>query len=117
MTGPTGNPGAFSNSVRGFFAGGEPRNWSKIDIITIASTGNAIQFGDLRQGRIVVNGTASQTRGFILGGMNNGPGAYVNLIESVEIASSGNVVDWGDLTVARWAGASISDSHGGLGGF
>ena len=117
MTGPTGNPGAFSNSVRGFFAGGEPRNWSKIDIITIASTGNAIQFGDLRQGRIVVNGTADQTRGFILGGMNNGPGAYVNLIESVEIASSGNVVDWGDLTVARWAGASVSDSHGGLGGF
>ena len=86
-------------------------------MINISSTGNAIYFGDLRQGRIVVNGTANQTRGFILGGMNNGPGAYVNLIESVEIASSGNAVDWGDLTVARWSGASISDSHGGLGGF
>ena len=117
LTTETGNPGGFSNSVRGCFAGGEPKNWTKIDTINIASTGNAIHFGDLRQGRIVVNGTANQTRGFILGGMNNGPGAYVNLIESVEIASSGNAVDWGDLTVARWSGASISDSHGGLGGF
>ena len=117
LTTETGNPGGFSNSVRGFFAGGEPKNWTKIDTINIASTGNAIHFGDLRQGRIVVNGTASQTRGFILGGMNNGPGAYVNLIESVEIASSGNAVDWGDLSIARWSGASISDSHGGLGGF
>ena len=117
LTGGTGNPGGFSNSIRGFFAGGEPRNYTKIDMITIASTGNAIVFGDLRQGRIVVNGTADQTRGFIMGGMNNGPGAYVNLIESVEIASSGNAVDWGDLSVARWSGASISDSHGGLGGY
>ena len=117
LTTQTGNPGGFSNSVRGFFAGGEPRNWTKIDMITLASKGNAIHFGDLRQGRIVVNGASSQTRGFILGGMNNGPGAYVNLIESVEIASSGNAIDWGDLTKARWSGASISDSHGGLGGF
>ena len=117
LTTQTGNPAGFSNSVRGFFAGGEPRNWTKIDMITIASTGNAIYFGDLRQGRIVVNGTASQTRGFIMGGMNNGPGAYVNTIESVEIASSGSAEDWGDLVTARWAGASVSDSHGGLGGF
>ena len=86
-------------------------------MINIASTGNAIYFGDLRQGRIVVNGTASQTRGFIMGGMNNPPGVYVNIIESVEISSSGSAVDWGDLTIPRWAGASISDSHGGLGGF
>ncbi len=117
LTGTTGNPAGFSNSIRGFFAGGEPRNWMKIDMINIASTGNAIYFGDLRQGRIVVNGTASQTRGFIMGGMNNPPGVYVNIIESVEISSSGSAVDWGDLTIPRWAGASISDSHGGLGGF
>jgi len=117
LTTQAGNPAGFSNSVRGFFAGGEPRNWTKIDMITIASTGNAIYFGDLRQGRIVVNGTASQTRGFIMGGMNNGPGAYVNTIESVEIASSGSAEDWGDLVTARWGGASVSDSHGGLGGF
>jgi len=117
LTATTGNSGGFSNSVRGFFAGGEPNNRRKIDMINIASTGNAIHFGDLIRGRIVVNGTASQTRGFILGGMDNGPGAYVNLIESVTIASSGNAVDWGDLVVARWSGASISDSHGGLGGY
>jgi len=119
LTTLTGNPGGFSNSVRGFFAGGEPSNRKKIDMINIASTGNAIHFGDLRHGRIVVNGTASQTRGFIFGGYNNAPGfgVYVNTIEYVEIASSGNSLDWGDLTLARWAGASISDSHGGLGGF
>ena len=117
LTTVTGNPGGFSNSVRGFFAGGEPTTWKKIDVINIASTGNAVHFGDLRQGRIVVNGTASQTRGFIIGGRYEPSAVYVNAIEYVEIASSGNAVDWGDLTVARWSGASISDSHGGLGGY
>ena len=117
LTTIVGDSGGFSNSVRGFFAGGEPSNKRKIDMINIASTGNAIHFGDLRHGRIVVNGTASQTRGFIIGGRYEPSAVYVNTIEYVEIASSGNSLDWGDLTVERWAGASISDSHGGLGGF
>ena len=117
LTTVAGNPGGFSNSVRGFFAGGEPQTWRKIDMINIASTGNAVHFGDLRQGRLVVNGTASQTRGFIIGGRYEPSAVYVNTIEYVEIASSGNSLDWGDLTAGRWAGASISDSHGGLGGF
>ena len=117
MTTIAGDVGGFSNSVRGFFAGGEPNNKRKIDMINIASTGNAIHFGDLRHGRIVVNGTASQTRGFIIGGRYEPSAVYVNTIEYVEIASSGNSLDWGDLTAGRWAGASISDSHGGLGGF
>jgi len=36
------------------------------------------------------------------------------VLSSVTIASTGNASDFGDLTVARWASAAVSGSHGGL---
>ena len=46
------NGGALSNKVRGLFAGGyaypaDPANSNVIDFVTIASTGNATDSGDL----------------------------------------------------------------------
>ena len=81
-------------------------------MITIASTGNAIHFGDLTYGRFVVNGAGSQTRATFLGGHSN-----KNTIDYITMSTGGDAQDFGDLTVGRWAGASFSDSHGGLGGF
>ena len=45
------NPGGTSNSIRGVFAGNQPTYSNAIEFITIASTGNASDFGDLIQGR------------------------------------------------------------------
>ena len=112
LTGITGNPGGCSNSTRGFFGGGEPSAQSKIDMITIASTGNAIRFGELTVARLTVNGAGSQTRGTFLGGHNN-----LNVIDYITMSTEGDAIDFGDLTIGRWSGASLSDSHGGLGGF
>ena len=96
--------GTFSNSTRGIMAGGEGAAptyplTNIIDFITIATTGNASDFGDLSSGRYVMGGTASSTRGVFAGGTV--PGAKTNVIEYVTIATTGNATDFGDLTTVR----------------
>jgi hypothetical protein len=97
-------PGTFSNSTRGIIGGGEgaaptyPMT-NVIDFVTIATTGNASDFGDLSTARYAMGGTASSTRGVFAGGTV--PGAKTNIIEYVTIASIGNATDFGDLDGAR----------------
>ena len=43
--------------------------------------------------------------------------AITNLIEFVTISTLGNAQDFGDLVNKLESGGSLSDSHGGLGGF
>jgi hypothetical protein len=99
-----GNPGSFSNSTRGVVGGGEgaaptyPMT-NIIDFVTIATTGNASDFGDLLAAAYAMGGTASSTRGIFAGG-NPGP-SYINVIQFVTIASTGNATDFGDLDGAR----------------
>lgn len=97
-------PGTLSNSTRGIVAGGEGAAptyplTNIIDFITIATTGNASDFGDLSTARYSFGGTASSTRGVFAGG--NSPGAKTNVIEYITIASIGNTTDFGDLNGAR----------------
>jgi len=104
------NPASCSNSTRGLILGGNAgaADLDVIDYVTIATTGNATDFGDLTLAR---NGaaTSSPTRG-VLGG-----GYSANIIDYVSINSLGNATDFGDLTVAR-SGliGSCSDGHGGI---
>jgi hypothetical protein len=96
-------PGTLSNSTRGIIAGAEGAAPSYplsniIDYITIATTGNASDFGDLSSARYAMGGTASSTRGVFAGG--NSP--ETNVIEYITIASIGNTTDFGDLTQARF---------------
>lgn len=74
-----------------------------MEYVTIGSTGNATDFGDLTVARQYPSGLASSTRGCFGGGS---PG--VNTIDYVTIASTSNATDFGDLTVAR------SQSYGGM---
>ena len=86
-----------------------------IQFITIASTGNAIVFGHLAEGRVEQAGAASNsTRGVVAGGSPT-----TNTIEYITISSAGDAQDFGDLAVPkqRLGGGQMSDSHGGLGGF
>ena len=110
-----------SNSVRGLAMGGYDGSGSPytryktIDYVTIASTGNAIYFGDLTN--IITSNAcaASPIRGISAGGST--PTA-VNTIDYVLIASAGNAMDFGDLSEASWnQSAGVSDCHGGLGGY
>jgi len=102
-----------SNSIRGLIGGGAGTTGSTntIDYVTIASTGNAIRFGDLTSNRHYNHsGAASNIRATF-------PGGGSNVIDYVTIATTGNAIDFGDLTITSGNRASLSDSHGGLGGF
>ena len=77
-----------------------------IDFCTIATTGNAADFGDLTVARMNGGMTGSSTRGMYAGGVN--PGA--NVIDFITIATTGNATDFGDLTVARNQAASASNN-------
>jgi len=110
-----------SNSVRGIFRAGQnetaPNNSNTIDYITLASLGNAIDFGDATIAVDGGKGVANSTRAVFAGGETNPAGPAQNIIEFVTIASTGNAQDFGDLTrISRFPNA-CSDSHGGLGGF
>ena len=95
-----------------------PTAFNAIEFITIATTGNSADFGDMTSARYNCGGASSPTRGLFLGGQP-GPNA-VNVIDFVEIATLGNAVDFGDCDVAgatdgviRPTGTS-SNGHGGL---
>ena len=109
------NAGGCSSSTRGLTAGGNSGdpdyiNLNVIDYVTIASTGNATDFGDLfsMQG-VYVRGAASETKATFF--------RINQTIGQVTIASTGNATDFADLTNSfssnQW-GAANSNNHGGL---
>jgi hypothetical protein len=92
------------------YSSGGPVN--TIDYITIASTGNATDFGDMTNTYYGKGGTSNSTRGIFCGG--NSPGSSENTIDYITIASAGNAADFGDLTAGRYLGSAASNAHGGL---
>ncbi len=94
--------GGFGSSTRGICAGGydalSPFNaQDTIDYVTIATTGNATDFGNLTVARQAPGSASSSTRGIIAGGYV-GPNSYTNHIDYVTIASTGDATDFGDVT-------------------
>ena len=119
FSGGTRGSGGFSSPTRGVFAGGADTPGNNainiIHFVTLASTGNSSDFGDISAAkRIEGGGTSSHTRGLMAG--SNSP-AQINTIEFVTIATTGNAQDFGDLMSSRsqdgYVGA-LSDCHGGL---
>ena len=112
-----------SNSIRGLFAGGYQPNSpypvvSFIDYVTIASEGNATNFGDMTSVRYNNMTTGSQTRGILAGGQGGEPSfTREKTIDSVEYATTGTAVHFGELSEAGGSGSANSDCHGGLGGY
>ena len=95
-------PTAGNLSPRGVFGGGTNSGvtYNIIDYVSIASTGNAADFGDMTQATSALAGTASETRG-IFGGGYDSASSRTNVISYITIESTGNASDFGDLTVAR----------------
>ena len=94
-------------------AGGEPNpdgtDLNVIEFITISTTGNSQDFGDLSYQTRNFSGCSSATRGVFMGG-----DPKVNNIEYVTILSTGNSLDFGDLNYLPAHQTSISNGHGGL---
>ena len=117
ISGQTEKPAGASSSTRGLFICGESQpagtRLNTIQFVTIATTGNATDFGDntflLRS-----MGACTNSLRAVYGGGND-PSATLNTMSYVTIATTGNGQDFGDLIDGRSVHAcGSSDSHGGL---
>ena len=110
-----------SSSTRGVFGGGFTPTpvttyLNTIEYITISSTGNVVDFGDLSAGNWGPTSCSSATRGIFAGGYNT-PTVYINTIEYITLSSLGNAINFGDLITTPWlAGACSSSTRAIVGG-
>ena len=105
--------GSTASSSRGVVFGGyggspHSANSDEIQFVTIASQGNAQDFGNLTQGRSYPCTSGNQTRAVMVGG--GSPSGNFNTMDYVTIASTGNAVDFGDMTTT-----TNNSSDGGCG--
>ena len=109
-----------SSGTRAVFAGGynaSPIGYNQgsnqISYITIASEGDATDFGDLG-GTSFSTSVSNSIRG-VFGAGPNDP-AHTNVLEYVTIASTGNGTDFGDMITKVFSSSqNIADAHGGIG--
>ena len=86
---------------------GSTAGTNNIEYLTIASTGNGTEFGDLLvAGKILGGGSGNGVRGLFVGGR---PSSNTDQIEYLTVASTGNTTDAGDLT--RAAGYTIPNAN------
>jgi len=101
-TSKIGYPSGIANQTRGFCAGGErgtpAANVDVIEYVTIATTGNAIDFGDLTYTAQGESGGGSPTRGIVAGGFS--PTMFSN-INFFTMATLGNAQEFGELETAK----------------
>ena len=108
--------GACSDSTRGVRAEGYnaaiSARTNTLEFITIASTGDSSEFGDLNRVVSDMAGSfASPTRGFF----GAGKGPETNIIDFITIQSKGNAIDFGDLIDGtRAEGSGSANSTRGL---
>jgi len=114
--------GCCGSETRGIVGGGYDSgeggdSQSDIEYFTIASAGNAIDFGDL-DAQEFRNSAAcsSSTRGLFFAG---GHPSYYNTIEYIEIGTLGNALDFGDQVTSAAVKSSFSSPTRGFsfGGF
>ena len=103
------SPELQTGGTRGlFYGGGDPAD-DVIQYINVASTGDAIDFGNANVSSNIGGAFASRTRGFKAGGS-----PFTNSIEFVTISSTGNGTDFGDLTNPFANNSCLSDSTRGV---
>jgi len=117
LTSARGYGAACSNSVRGFFTGGidtsqSPTHYQQvIDYVTISTTGNGQDFGDMSSAKYDVGALSNSTRGVIAGGRTP---TYQSTIDFFTLSTLGDVQDFGDLSANTMAPATSSSSTRGL---
>ena len=111
-SGPTEFRGGRGKGV--FGSGATPSGVNVMDVITIATKGDAVDFGDdhiVRQENY--SSFSSSTRGINAGGYN--PAAFSD-IHYFTFASQGGMNDFGDLKTAVYASAGCGNNIRGLSG-
>ena len=113
------SPDEQTGGSRGLFGGGCPAPGGTndlqvniIDFISLASTGNAQNFGDLTLRRDFTSACASRTRAFWAGGVDPGTSG-LSEVDSVTIATRGNAIDFGE-NIPHRGGGGLSDRTRGI---
>jgi hypothetical protein len=114
LTGARSLGTAGSNATRAVIAGGYENPGAdarvdNIDYVTIASTGNAINFGDQTLARTDASAMPSSTRCVFGSGDPS-----TNRIDYIHFATTGNAIDFGDCTARDESFSGMSNGHGGL---
>ena len=112
-------PGVSGSTTRMLFSGGRKASGSgtsgysnQIGYVTISSTGNTTDFGDLLETNGFGMATSSSTRSVHCGGYTGAAG--LNRMQYMTIASTGDSTDFGDL-LSQWSqGACFSNSTRGI---
>ena len=117
----TSGVGGGSNATRAIWWGGnDTPGYSNVNTIcfnTIATTGNAVDFGDVStntaNGSAMPDGTRCVMK---LGSGDGGNTTTTNIIEFIQFATLGNGTDFGDSVLQSYStsGGSMSTGHGGL---
>ena len=109
-----GSAAVVSSATRGICASGsatispsDAAMTNTIDYVTIAQTGNAVEFGDTYVGTFKASGAQSQTRGLFMGGYTP---TEVNTIQYITMSTLGNSGDFGDLTETGRGGGGGGNS-------
>ena len=115
--GPTEYRGGRGRGVFGSGGVSPSTPTNTINYITIATTGNATEFGgDAYNRGGGCASFASETRGIWAGGYSYPGNTRLTSIEYVMISSQGGVSDFGDLKTAVYGQAGFSDSTRGISG-
>ena len=114
----TGIAGFTWGGARGFILGGIKQNptakINNIEYWTIATPGNAIDFGDLTTARQSMASMSSGTRGVVAGGYESSVSVALNEMQYITCATPGNAIDFGDLTWQNFYGAGHSNGTKGF---
>lgn len=109
---------ASQHGTRGLFMGGSvvynATSYNTIDYITIASTGNATNFGNLISATRSGGAMASTTRAVFGKGISGG---YSNTLEYVTIATTGNAVSFGNCATGGYSGGVANETRGLINGY
>ena len=114
------NAAGASNATRGIIAGGynhtypSGNNTNQMEFVTIATTGNSKDFGDLTSAQQMSKGAGSPIRGFFA---KDAPSIHTSgnhAVDSVIFTSLGHATHFSDLNFQSGSGMATSNAHGGL---
>ena len=97
-----------------YFGGGRNPavHTNRIDYVTIASQGNATDFGDQSRAFMASGGMSSSTRGIFAGGY--APSLPDLDMEYIQISTLGNALDFGDLFTGAYYSGTVSSPVRGV---
>ena len=106
LAGPIERGGGYSSSTRAVYVGGYPSNrgasnpHNTMSYVTMRSTGNATDFGDLTYSPREPGTASDDVRGITYSGWING-NTNTNIIDYTTIPTTGNATDFGDSATPR----------------